>query len=108
MPEETLYRANPDFSENRCGTLLMSGSACALEQKSPRHLCAGSSHGALGAIADGEYIDTLISLLRFSGTPFREPVAPPEVGRHTDIVLQEILGLASAEIQELRKSGAVT
>lgn len=57
--------------------------------------------------ADGESVDILASPLRFSGTPVREPTAPPEVGQHTDAVLQEILGLASADIQELRKSGAV-
>lgn len=58
-------------------------------------------------IADGEHVDILASPLRFSGTPVREPIAPPEIGQHTDIVLQEILGLGSADIRELRKSGAV-
>lgn len=58
-------------------------------------------------IADGQHVDILASPLKLSGTPVREPVAPPEVGEHTDLVLREILGLASTEIQALRQSGAV-
>lgn len=58
-------------------------------------------------IADGQHVDILASPLKLSGTPVREPVAPPEVGEHTDMVLREILGLASTEIQALRQSGAV-
>lgn len=58
-------------------------------------------------IADGQHVDILASPLKLSGTPVREPAAPPEVGEHTDRVLREILGLASTEIQALRRSGAV-
>lgn len=47
------------------------------------------------------------SPLNFSGTPVREPVAPPMLGQHTDAVLSEVLGLDASEIATLRATGAI-
>ncbi len=47
------------------------------------------------------------SPLNFSGTPVREPAAPPTLGQHTDEVLKEVLGMEAGEIKTLRASGAI-
>ena len=46
------------------------------------------------------------SPLNFSGTPVREPAAPPTLGQHTEEVLREVLGMEAGEIAALKKSGA--
>jgi crotonobetainyl-CoA:carnitine CoA-transferase CaiB-like acyl-CoA transferase len=47
------------------------------------------------------------SPLNFSGTPVREPVAPPTLGQHTDDVLREVLEMSHADIAALRAKGAI-
>ena len=47
------------------------------------------------------------SPLNFSGTPVREPAAPPTLGQHTDEVLKEVLNMDAGEIARLKQTGAV-
>jgi formyl-CoA transferase len=48
------------------------------------------------------------SPIRMSETPVVYGSAPPRFGEHTDEVLQRVLGLTSAEVQELHRSGAIS
>jgi 2-methylfumaryl-CoA isomerase len=45
--------------------------------------------------------------LDFSADPRQPPRPAPLLGKHTDIVLTEVLGLSSAEIARLRDKGIV-
>ena len=45
--------------------------------------------------------------VKFAGTPARVQGAPPNLGQHTDEVLQDVLQLSPAAIRELRASGAL-
>ena len=47
------------------------------------------------------------SPLYMSGTPVREPEAPPLLGENTSEVLSSLLGLSSSEIAALEKAGVV-
>jgi crotonobetainyl-CoA:carnitine CoA-transferase CaiB-like acyl-CoA transferase len=51
-------------------------------------------------------IPMLRSPLNFSATPV-EPRPAPLLGQHTDAVLRDVLGLAAAEIGDLRAGGIV-
>jgi crotonobetainyl-CoA:carnitine CoA-transferase CaiB-like acyl-CoA transferase len=45
--------------------------------------------------------------IKFAGESQPVPGAPPVLGQHTDEILQEILGLDTGRIAELRASGVV-
>ncbi len=45
--------------------------------------------------------------IRLSDTPADYRVPPPALGEHTDAVLHDVLGLATAEVQALRAGGVV-
>lgn len=47
------------------------------------------------------------SPMRFSETDIEYKTPPPLLGQHTDEVLKEVLGKSPAQIEELKKSGAV-
>ncbi len=47
------------------------------------------------------------SPIRFSHTPVNEPTAPPLLGQHTEMVLQEVLGYDAARIEHLRREQAI-
>ena len=47
------------------------------------------------------------SPMRFTGTPIVHETPPPVLGQHTDGVLAEMLGLSSADCEQLRKAGAI-
>ncbi len=51
-------------------------------------------------------VPMVASPIRLSGTPVRHG-APPTLGQHTREVLGEVLGMDEAEIEALRRSGAV-
>jgi crotonobetainyl-CoA:carnitine CoA-transferase CaiB-like acyl-CoA transferase len=52
-------------------------------------------------------VPLVASPMRFSGTPLKHEIPPPTVGQHTDEILREALGLADAEIAQLRADGVV-
>lgn len=68
---------------------------------------------ARGAIADVDHprlgpVRMVASPIRYSRTPIHADIAPPPtLGQHTEEVLAQDLGLDDAEIEALRRSGAV-
>jgi len=52
-------------------------------------------------------IRVLGSPLKLSDTPATQRTPPPTLGQHTEIVLQQDLGLTAAAIQELRAGGVI-
>ncbi len=55
----------------------------------------------------GRPIDLLGPPFHLAGTPLPPPLAPPQLGQHTDEVLRQVLGLDPARIQALRQAGVV-
>lgn len=47
------------------------------------------------------------SPMRYEGSALRELTDPPELGEHTDEILQELLDLKAAELADLRAAGAL-
>lgn len=45
--------------------------------------------------------------VRLSASPAAETAPPPLLGQHTADVLQELLGMTTAEVDGLREQGAV-
>ena len=88
-----------------------------------RHLPAGAVRDLQGALESpevsernmvidvesdsGETFRLLGSPLKFSGSPMREPTAPPHLGEHTEQVLKQLTDLSDQEIEALRASGAI-
>jgi crotonobetainyl-CoA:carnitine CoA-transferase CaiB-like acyl-CoA transferase len=66
-----------------------------------RQLLSRIPHPVLG------WLPNVAPPLRMSGTPVRDPVAPPSVGEHTDQILKEVLGYDDATIERLREKGAL-
>jgi crotonobetainyl-CoA:carnitine CoA-transferase CaiB-like acyl-CoA transferase len=52
-------------------------------------------------------LPTVVSPMRFSGTPLEHKAAPPVLGQHTDEVLGGLLKMSAADIEKLRAAGAV-
>jgi len=55
----------------------------------------------------GQPVDLAGPPFHIAGTTLRVPTAPPELGQHTDEVLQELLGLNADRLAELRQKGVV-
>ena len=67
---------------------------------------------ARGMVAKVEHptIDNLrlvTSPIKYSETPVVDPVAPPLLGEHTDVVLTELLDMSAADIATLRDAGVI-
>ncbi len=56
---------------------------------------------------DGVEVPGVASPIRFSATPVEYKKAPPRLGDGTERVLADLLGLTSAELAALRKSGTI-
>lgn len=52
-------------------------------------------------------IDVVASPLRLSRNPVRYELPPPQLGEHTDEVLQQLLGLDAAQLAQLRARGVI-
>jgi formyl-CoA transferase len=52
-------------------------------------------------------VPLVASPLRLSASPVGHAAAPPLLGQHTNEILRELLGLAEADLVQLRASGAV-
>ncbi len=55
----------------------------------------------------GNPVDLVGSPFHIAGRIPREPTTPPELGQHTNEVLQELLGLDSVRLNSLRKQGVI-
>ncbi len=56
---------------------------------------------------DGEPVQVMGPVPRFSHTPVQEPQPPPLLGQHTEDVLEQWLGYGKEEIARLRAAGAI-
>lgn len=57
--------------------------------------------------AAGRPVDLVGSPFYVSGEQRKEPVAPPELGQHTDEVLREVCGLGAERLARLRREGVI-
>lgn len=57
--------------------------------------------------ADGEMIPMVASPLKIPTTPAKVRLAPPQLGAHTEQVLEDVLGYTPEAIKELRKEGVI-
>lgn len=58
-------------------------------------------------LPDGTAAQLVASPLRLSETPVQTRLPPPEIGQHSDVILQELLNLDSKQLQRLRDEGVV-
>jgi crotonobetainyl-CoA:carnitine CoA-transferase CaiB-like acyl-CoA transferase len=56
---------------------------------------------------DGKPLDLLGSPFHIAGTTIPKPTSPPRLGQDTEKVLQELLGLDSDRLAELRRQGVI-
>lgn len=56
---------------------------------------------------DGVTMKLAANPVRMSATPTNTRIAPPVLGHHTDQVLRELVGASDAELDHLRKVGAI-
>jgi crotonobetainyl-CoA:carnitine CoA-transferase CaiB-like acyl-CoA transferase len=56
---------------------------------------------------DGRPVELVGSPFHIAGAARPEPTAPPALGRDTDVVLRDVLGLDDARIAELRRLGVI-
>jgi crotonobetainyl-CoA:carnitine CoA-transferase CaiB-like acyl-CoA transferase len=56
---------------------------------------------------EGRPIDLVGTPFHIAGTTLPAPTPPPTQGQHTDEVLQELLGLDSTQLSELRRQGVI-
>ncbi len=57
--------------------------------------------------AQGGEIDLIGNPIKYSKTPVAYDRPPPKLGEHSEEVLEELLDLSPAEIEQLRESGAI-
>lgn len=56
---------------------------------------------------DGRPVDLVGSPFHIAGTSLPTPIAPPALGRDTDTVLKDLLGLDQAQLEELHRKGVL-
>ncbi|AWI80755.1 CoA transferase [Parazoarcus communis] len=84
-----------------CGPINTLADVFADPQVQARGLKVDMPHPVAGSVA------LVANPMRFSATPVEYRSAPPALGEHTGQILQETLGLASAEIDSLRRAGVI-
>lgn len=84
-----------------CGPINTIADVFADPQVQARGLRLDLSHPALGSVP------SVANPIRYSATPISYRSAPPMLGADTDDVLRDLLGLAPAEIERMRKAGIV-
>ena len=52
-------------------------------------------------------VPQVASPIRLSATPVEYRLAPPMLGEHTEVVLEEVLGLGAEEVRQLRSAGVL-
>jgi crotonobetainyl-CoA:carnitine CoA-transferase CaiB-like acyl-CoA transferase len=57
---------------------------------------------------DGRKYRVIASPIHVGGEPFCSPLAPPNIGEHSDEILRDWLDYDSEKIQSLRASGAIS
>ena len=66
-----------------------------------RNLITDAPHTSAGRVPQ------IRSPMHFSRTPVVDPVGAPLLGEHTEWVLRDVLGRSEADIDNLRKAGAI-
>ncbi len=56
---------------------------------------------------EGRPLDLAASPFHLSGTAMPEPIAPPQLGQHTDEVLTQLLGLTPERLSQLHQEGVI-
>ena len=84
-----------------CGPINRISEVFSDPQAIARQLTVAMQHSMAGTI------NLVASPLRLTKTPPEYRLAPPVLGEHTDEILEKILGLADAEIRELRRRGLI-
>jgi crotonobetainyl-CoA:carnitine CoA-transferase CaiB-like acyl-CoA transferase len=84
-----------------CGEVRTVGQTLRSEEARERRLVSRVKHPEHG------WVPNIASPIRYSKTPMADPVAAPDVGQHSEQVLQEVLGYDADRIGALAASGAV-
>jgi crotonobetainyl-CoA:carnitine CoA-transferase CaiB-like acyl-CoA transferase len=56
---------------------------------------------------EGQSVDLIGTPFHIAGATLPAPLAPPQMGQHTDLVLKEVLGLDAAHVEELRRKKVI-
>lgn len=83
-----------------CGEVRTVGEAMRSAEAEARCLVTHIKHPVLGQIPN------IASPIRYARTPMVDPTPAPEIGQHTQEVLQEVLGWDAAKFIQMAQSGA--
>jgi len=84
-----------------CGSVREVAEVLQDEHLTAREMVQVVEHAAAGAVS------VLGIPIKLSDTPGAVRTAPPALGQHTDSILKKDLGLGDAEVEELRRTGAI-
>jgi formyl-CoA transferase/CoA:oxalate CoA-transferase len=84
-----------------CGSVREVAEVLQDEHLTAREMVQVVEHAAAGAVS------VLGIPIKLSDTPGAGRTAPPALGQHTESILRQDLGLSDAEVEELRRTGAV-
>src|SRR6202521_1383582 len=84
-----------------CGAIRTVAEVCDGALLAGRHMIAEMAHASAGTVK------AIKNAVHLSDTPLDGYVAPPRLGEHTHEVLSKLLGYDDAEIDALRREGAV-
>lgn len=83
-----------------CGEVRTVGEAMRSAEAEARRVVTHIPHPTLGRIPN------IASPIRYARTPMVDPSPAPNIGQHTEVVLQEILGWTATKVAEMARSGA--